>query len=257
MHYSKDIIINATWQLTPGYSTLSDIFGSLDAVFALTGKKITTEVIRVEHEGVHYYVKRYHEAGKGLLRKYFGTPRIKNEWQNLQWFEKWGINTAPVVGYGMQTAFGGFVRGAMITREIPDSTDLRQLVRENDARLKSKDWVNNVSKQLAQITRTLHDHRFIHNDLKWRNILVDNHDRIYLIDCPLGGFWRGRLLKHRIIKDFATLDRVAKSKLSRTQRLRFYLQYAGHAYLTQADKEFLTRLLNRKIRRIRHDKEGH
>ncbi len=193
---------------------------------------------------MRYYIKRYHKAGKGL-RKYFGTPRIQSEWQNLQWFEQWGIHTAPIVGYGMQTAFGRFVRGAMITQEIPNTTDLEQLAQDNDVRLQDSNWVDKIGAQLAGITRTLHDHRFIHNDLKWRNVLVDDHDRLYLIDCPLGDFWRGSLLRHRILKEIANLDRIAKYKLRRTQRLRFFLQYAGHGRLTLSDKKMLRRLLSR------------
>jgi Ser/Thr protein kinase RdoA (MazF antagonist) len=133
----------------------------------------------------------------------------------------------------------------MITREIPNTIDLEQLAQDNDTRLQDRAWINKISAQLAGITRTLHDHRFIHNDLKWRNVLVDDHDRLYLIDCPLGDFWRGNLLQHRIIKDIANLDRIAKYKLSRTQRLRFFLKYTGHSRLTSADRKMLRRLFSR------------
>lgn len=225
----------------------------MDAVFALTGEPITqdalSEVIRIERAGVGYYVKRYRKAGKGL-RRYFGRPRIKNEWESLQWFATWGIPTAPVVAYGMQHSFGKFIRGAMVTQEIPNTIDLAQLARKNDARLKNRVWLNQISLQLAKIARTLHDNRFIHNDLKWRNLLVDDQNKVYLIDCPLGGFWRGQLLKYRIIKDIANLDRVARYKLSRTQRLRFFLQYLGHTHLTDADKKMLSLLLTRPRGRV-------
>lgn len=145
----------------------------------------------------------------------------------------------------MQSSFGRFVRGAMITREISNTTDLEQLALSDDARLQDRAWVANISMQLAQIMRTLHQHRFIHSDLKWRNVLVDDHDQLYLIDCPLGAFWRGALLRHRILKDIANLDRVARYKLSRTQRLQFFLQYAGHSRLTPEDKKMLRRLFSR------------
>ncbi len=198
---------------------------------------------------MRYYVKRYRKAGKGL-RKYFGTPRIQNEWQNLEWFTKWGIATAPLVAYGMQRSFGRFIRGAMVTQEIPNAIDLAQLARKNDARLQDRAWVNQISLQLAAIARTLHENRFIHNDLKWRNLLVDDQNKLYLIDCPLGGFWRWQLLKYRMVKDIANLDRVAKYKLSRTQRLRFYLQYLGRARLTDSDKKMLSLLLTRPRGRV-------
>ena len=44
------------------------------------------------------------------------------------------------------------------------------------------------------------------------------------------------MLRHRLIKDLACLDKVAKYHLSATQRLRFYLQYRGHQRLDSRDK---------------------
>ena len=51
----------------------------------------------------------------------------------------------------------------------------------------------------------MHDHNFTHNDLKWRNLLIDDQQTLYLIDCPNGDFWRGFWLKYRITKDFPNL----------------------------------------------------
>jgi hypothetical protein len=51
------------------------------------------------------------------------------------------------------------------------------------------------------------------------------------------------VLRYRIIKDLACLDKVAKYKLSNTQRLRFYLQYSGHARLNQADKKQIRKIV--------------
>ncbi len=51
------------WNLAPDYRALHGDFGSLDAVFALQGRRLTSdplsEVILIEREGVRYYVKRY------------------------------------------------------------------------------------------------------------------------------------------------------------------------------------------------------
>ncbi|SDG58788.1 Lipopolysaccharide kinase (Kdo/WaaP) family protein [Pseudomonas benzenivorans] len=217
----------------------------LDAVFALQGERITldmlSEVIRIERAGVRYYVKRYWGAGKGL-RRYLGRPRVKAEWQNLKHFAKWGIPTAPIVAYGLERRVGAFVRGALITRELPRTEDLALLARRDDPRLGDAGWVDGVSRQLARATRTLHDHHFTHNDLKWRNLLVDDQGALFFIDCPTGAFWWGPLLRYRIVKDLACLDKVAKYQLSRSQRLRFYLQYRGRQRLNAGDK--------RRIRQI-------
>ncbi|HSI25145.1 MAG TPA: lipopolysaccharide kinase InaA family protein [Methylotenera sp.] len=243
------------WQLTGSGIQLVNIFGNLDAIFTLKGQKITqdkvSDVIKVVHEDVNYYVKRYTSAGKGLKR-FFGKPRVQGEWENLQWFAQWGIPTVNLIGYGLEKKWGLFQRGAIVTQELPQTINLAQLANQqglSDARL-----VRKISIQLAKITRTLHAYKFIHNDLKWRNILIDNNHQVYLIDCPLGDFWSGELLNYRIVKDLKTLDICAKRYLSQTQRMRFFLDYMNSPRLTADNKQLLLRLLQRRSRR--HDKQS-
>jgi len=223
------------------------VFPSLDAVFALAGDAVSrdpqSEVLRVEHTGIGYYVKRYWRAGKGL-RRWLGRPRVVAEWQNLDYyFARWGVPAAVVVAYGCERCFGLFKRGALVTREVAGTSDLATLARDGDARLHDAAWVRNVSVQLADATQRMHAQRFAHNDLKWRNLLVDEEGKVFFIDCPSGAFWRGAFLRHRIVKDLACLDKLARVHLSRSQRLRFYLRYAGHARLTAADKRRIRRVL--------------
>lgn len=235
------------WRLSDELpATLAAELVDLEQVFALQGKRLTrdplSEVILIEREGVRYYVKRYWGAGKGL-RRYVGRPRVKAEWQNLKCFAKWGIPTATIVGYGLERKAGAFERGALITRELENTQDLALLAKTRDARLKDGGWVRHISQQLAAATRTLHDHHFAHNDLKWRNLLVNERGELFFIDCPTGGFWWGPLLRYRIVKDLACLDKVAKHQLSRTQRLRFYLQYSGRAQLAEGDKRRIGKIV--------------
>lgn len=236
----------AQWKLNPDYQHLTTVFGNLDAIFSLEGERITkdrvSEVIKINVNSTHYYIKRYWDAGKGI-RKVLGKPRIKNEWQNMQRFRKWGIPTAEVVAFGLERDKGFFVRGAMITKEIPNTIDLAQLVNIHDPRLHDFHWVNNISLQLAKNTRKMHDHNFAHNDLKWRNLLVDDQGKLFFIDCPTGAFWYGYMLSFRRIKDLACLDKVAKYQLTRTQRLRFYLQYKERPRLNAKDKQRIRRIV--------------
>lgn len=241
------------WRVLPGVdAAAAERFADLDTVFALEGeivaKDSTTRTVRIEVDGRRYYVKRYHGLGKKPLRRWFGTPRVQLEWLNLQYFAEWGIPTARLVACGLERQGGRFVRGALITEEIPATTDLGRLARSHDPRLKSQSWRDGVSAQIANIARRLHERRFAHGDLKWRNLLVDASGKVFLIDCPSGGFWWPPFLEYRIVKDLACLDKVAKRQLSRTQRLRFYLDYAQKKKLDAADK--------RRIRRIAGFFEG-
>ncbi|HAK90571.1 MAG TPA: heptose kinase, partial [Massilia timonae] len=174
----------SAWTLAAGTGAdAAAAFAGLDSVFVLEGEPIArdplSEVIRVERGGLRYYVKRYWAAGKGL-RRYLGRPRVKAEWQNLKHFEQWGIPVAPLVAWGLERRAGAFVRGALITLEVPSTVDMAAMAKNNDPRLADRCWVERVSRQVAQATRTLHDHGFAHNDLKWRNLLVNDAGELFL-----------------------------------------------------------------------------
>lgn len=236
------------WRLLPdAREDEATRFADLDAVFALQGEVIArapiSEVVRVETGPGRYYVKRYSGLGTKPLRRSVATPRVQKEWRNLLRFAAWGLPTARIVGYGLERRLGRFVRGALVTAEIPRTTDMAQLARTDDPRLRDRRWCDGISAQLAAATRCLHRHRFAHGDLKWRNLLVDDAGRLYLIDCPSGGFWWPPFLEYRIVKDLACLDKVAKYHLSRTQRLRFYLDYAQKTRLDASDKRRLRKIV--------------
>ncbi|MEY1662252.1 lipopolysaccharide kinase InaA family protein [Isoalcanivorax beigongshangi] len=237
----------ANWQLHPAYQALVPEFHSLDQVFALAGTPVTrdpiSDVIRIERHGIGFYIKRYwnrnHRRG---WRDYLRHPRVQREWENLARFAAWHIPTASVVANGLERRQWGFVRGAMITREIASTESLATLAERADPRFDQPGWVARISRQVADITRTLHRQRFAHNDLKWRNLLVDHNDIVYLIDCPTGTFWRGPFLQHRIAKDLACLDKLGRRHLSSAQRLAFYRHYRGNAPLTARHRRQLAKV---------------
>ncbi|MDR0634467.1 MAG: lipopolysaccharide kinase InaA family protein [Azoarcus sp.] len=237
------------WRLLPPYDDgeTARAFGSLAAVFALDGEKIScdpqSEVIRLEVGGARYYIKRYRRAGKNPLRRWLVRPRVRAEWENLLAFAAWGIPCATVVAHGLERRAGFFVRGALITRELTGAVDLARLACEDDPRLRSRAWLAAVIPQAARIARTIHAHGFVHNDLKWRNLLVDDTPTLYLIDCPGGEYWLGPFLRYRIVKDLACLDKIARHRLSRAWRLRFFHAYTGEARLTATDKNTIRRIL--------------
>jgi tRNA A-37 threonylcarbamoyl transferase component Bud32 len=239
------------WHVTPAFrnTTAAQAFSSLEAAFAAEGEYITSSsinrVIRVQVAGHVFYLKTYSAGGK-KLKRWFGRSRVRAEWENLLFFDRLGIPVPPVVAYGQQTCCGMFQKGAIITAEVPHTRDLYGLHRENDPLLADRRWVACVSQQVASHTRRLHWERFGHVDLKWRNILVTTTEppRVFFIDCPAGRIRRGPTARRWFAKDLACLDTVAQKRLSRTQRLRFYMTYGRLQRLGPVDKRKIRKILN-------------
>ena len=231
-------------------------FSSLDKVFELNGDSITQDkisnVIRVEADKKKYYVKRYFSGGNHL-RRWIGRPRVESEWRNLHLFLAWNIPTVRVIAYGQERVLGFFCRGAVITEELTGAIDLARLAKLGYPILRQKNTFRNLSAQIANIARRLHMHHFTHNDLHWRNLLFDEtNGRVHLIDCPSGEFWwKGPLLDYRIAKDLATLDKFAQIYLTRTQRLRFYLDYKEINKLETKDKHCIKQIVKAYQHRLR------
>ncbi|HDZ57067.1 MAG TPA: heptose kinase [Pseudomonas xinjiangensis] len=238
------------WTLNPEYATGDSgrLFADLNTVFALEGELITSDPISTVHKvwvgNRYYYVKRYTGAGKNL-RRYIGRPRVQAEWENLLNFHAWGIPSVKVVGFGLERHSNIFHRGALITEDLAGTADMANIAKGGDPRFSNPEWVDHVSRQIAHATRMMHDQKFAHNDLKWRNILVDKktYPDVYLIDCPGGSFWLGPMLGYRIVKDLACLDKLGKRVLSRSQRLRFYCDYKGSKRLSADNKKQIRAVL--------------
>jgi tRNA A-37 threonylcarbamoyl transferase component Bud32 len=234
------------WQIDPNLvrSESARAFQTLESVFALRGEKITTGDLgatsRARIKGRDFYVKLYRKAGKGV-RRWIGRSRLRGEWENLLQFQEWGIPCARLVAYGLEKRGPFFLHGAIVTEGLPETSDLAELAKKNDSRLKNPRWVSAVSQQVAASARVMHRHNFAHGDFKWRNLLVTAGEppRLYLIDCPAGAFWFRPFLQYRKNKDIACLDKVAKNILTRTQRMRFYLDYLEKGKLSARDKKQL------------------
>jgi tRNA A-37 threonylcarbamoyl transferase component Bud32 len=235
---------------------VGNTFGNFDQTFELRGEGISeseqSEVFKTEVEGKVFYVKRYIKTlGVG---SWFGFSRLCMEVRNLGLFAQLGIATSPLVAYGEKRFLLKTLRGVLVTEAVENALDLEELVSEHPAILDDKNWYKETARQLAQITAKLHGEKFCHNDMHWRNILVRNWQTtpdVYLIDCPAGKHFSGWLLKYRILKDLANLDKNAHQYFTRTQRLRFFKYYRQVDKLTASDKNMIYDILKHKAHRIR------
>ncbi|MFW5450644.1 MAG: lipopolysaccharide kinase InaA family protein [Methylophagaceae bacterium] len=248
------------WIIFPPWKNtlIEQHFPSINEVFKLKANIISSsaqsEIFSYELDGQHYFVKRYFRSMG--LGSWFGFSRLRVEARNQHWFNKMNVPAARVVAYGEQSFLLKTIKGILITEGIDNVRDLMDIANHQSDKFADKAWQNAIIFQLAHITAVLHQNRFCHNDLHWRNILVQENEtdrtpKVFLIDCPSGKrlFWP--LLQYRQLKDLANLDKIAPSYLSRTQRLRFFKQYRQITILSAKDKTMIGDILSHKTNRIK------
>jgi len=110
---------------------------------------------------------------------------------------------------------------------------------------KNATWRRKIMYKLAACLFNMHDKKFIHYDLHWRNILVTQDivdPDIFLIDIPHGKI-RTYRKKYGVQRDLFCLYKNASQFLSRSDMLRFFLLYKKIGHLAQDDKKQIYKLL--------------
>jgi tRNA A-37 threonylcarbamoyl transferase component Bud32 len=247
-----------TWRVfSPWNKTAVELcFSSMRAVFQLDGKIISkssqSEIFSQNIDGKTYFVKRYFRSKN--IGSWLGFSRFQNELRNQLWFNQQGIPSARVVAFGEHRMLLKILKGVLITEGVNDTQELAEIAKKTPEKFAEKHWRDAIIAQLADITAQLHHARFCHNDLHWRNILVQqtstNHEaKIFLIDCPSGKKLTWPFLNYRKLKDLANLDKLAPTYLSRTQRLAFFLAYRDINKLTPKDKIMVREVMQHKENR--------
>ena len=188
-------------------------------------------------------------AGKPLLvffKQYaFATPswkflgrasKARREFENYEVFQRLSISSAERVACGEQRDWMGRLRRAFIvTQAVPNASTLLEFVPKHcpDAtNPERKKMRAAIVTQLAGMTRRIHEANFFHNDLFWRNILVQfspgAEPKLCWIDCPRGKFrsWFFRPY-HARLRDLAALDQPSEKFFSRRERITFVKLYLG------------------------------
>lgn len=242
--------------ISPEFSetAVGEKFSSLKKIISCDGEKITGDPIshvkRVFFQDKFYYVKIYTAAGKnisrGCIREYIGESKVSSEWKNLLILQDLGIPTPKIVAYGQKYKLGMYKVGALVTEEVADTADLENHVRSHPELVHDKKWLFSVLEQVADYTRRMHEAKFIHKDLNWRNILVTitGKPKIYFIDCPSGRYVSPLFFARGQIRDLAHLDKVGRQLLSKTDLLKFYKFYRQCKKLTREDKVFIAKIHN-------------
>ena len=164
-----------------------------------------------------------------------------------------GINTAKVVAFGEQKKFLLEKRSFCITEQIPNAESIERRLPDcfNHTNSQNRSMRNKFINELAQSIKTFHNTGFRHMDLYFSHIFYDDKNSFYLIDLSRV-FKPAIMTEYYRVKDISQLFYSASSKyFSNTDRLRFYFAYADCDHLSDTDKSFIKKVIN-KVRRIEH-----
>ena len=187
----------------------------------------TSQVFRISTSKGNLVFKRYTPA---KWRFFLRASKASYEWRGLKSFGEIGIPVPELVAFGEDRQYGRLVAGYIVASEIPEASDLERYAVQNwfpcGAEDKERIFAE-IREQLFQLIKKSHAHNLYHQDLNWRNILVNKENgklKLWWIDCPRftsGVFNR----KHSILVDLSCISRVALSMMNRSQRFRSLLMF--------------------------------
>lgn len=148
-----------------------------------------------EYRGMALVHKRYRRGG--LLGRFIhdayryrrlGCTRMWSEFQLLGELCAMGLPVPQPVAARCQLTAGLLYRGDLITRQIPDTRTLSE--RLEDTALDRQTWL-----AIGAMIARFHTHQVYHSDLNAHNILIDQDNRMFLIDFDKGAIRSGNQWK--------------------------------------------------------------
>jgi tRNA A-37 threonylcarbamoyl transferase component Bud32 len=259
MSSRENVTIAPEWQellRQRGLLTVDAVYRLLEGTVLKGGK--ATELRRVEfrdEKQTHvFYIKKYWYPTfklrwSGFYRgTFFGISKVRREYENLAQLREWGLDAPSPAAYGEERRNRWLYRSYLISEGVPSPLPLDLFIRDVLPAMSAPERQNQrreLIQNLADYTCRMHEHRFVHYDYFWRNILLSGKSfaHFYLIDSHKGRCWKSSGELRGRAKDLATLDSPAHRYFRRSERLRFFLAYRGHARLTPADKDLLRLVL--------------
>ena len=154
-----------------------------------------TSVAPAQLDGIGSVVVKYYRRG-GLMRyiikqRYLklGKTRAQREFELLQTVSNLGLNVPQPIAYAHCGRL--LYRAWLITREIKHPLSLARLCLIDEKRAQ-----RTMKSVIAQISRLI-DHNLLHVDLHPGNVVVDQKDRVFLLDFDKGKVYKGNKTKLR------------------------------------------------------------
>lgn len=213
-----------------------------------------------------FFVKRYlyprwRNRLRGMFRgTFFGRHRGRAEFELLAQMRVLGLSSVRPVACGARR-IGHFVSACyLVTEEVPESRNLTVFARDlarGRVRL-SLAQRRDVLTRLAQQVAEMHAAEFAHGQLFWRNILVriglsGDAEFFFLDPRPGQGGKRLRRKPRWWLLELAHLAASAGAFTTRTERLRFLVEYHSARQIPGDLRDSITRIERLAERWSRHE----
>jgi tRNA A-37 threonylcarbamoyl transferase component Bud32 len=234
---------------------------SVESVLADPGDHLaawsrTSDTIRHQLSDCALYIKRYHyprwkQRVRGMFRgTFFKASRARCEYRTLMLMRQLGIHAVRPVAFG-ERRHGHFVSSCFIISEaVPDAMSLATFIKRfshHPETSRARGARREILTSLARQVRHMHEAGFVHRDLFWRNVLIrslpDDRFEFYFLDASVGK--RIRLQQRRqesIVRDVAAMGVLAPDFCSKSDQLRFLLEYLNTSSLDAEDRQWLRRV---------------
>ncbi len=254
-----------------GLTSLDAVF-SFDAAKNLSKKNLASFRSRLQFEidapgssrPATVFLKRYDAPpAVAQLRNWLAARGRKScamqEYASMSALAAAGIGIPRPICWGQQWGILFEKRSFIITEKVPSAEALeRKLPRCFNAPATKENLQRRREfiLKLACFIKKFHETGYRHRDLYLSHIFCSNKSEFFLID--LARVFRPLVLGRRFqIKDLAQVYYSAPGRhFSRTDRLRFYLAYAGQGKLTRQDKPFIREVIA-KVQRIARRERKH
>lgn len=175
-------------------------------------------------DGMTVYIKRYPKLRKpGLLSRSSAPSPAKREWMALTMLGHAKVPTIRPLALLEQCEGKHAVRAALVTLGLDAPQTLEDIARVNPAPTRK----HAITRELARITRLMHDAGVNHRDYYLVHIRVGAGDQLFITDLNRADL-RKVVPERWIVKDLAALHFSASARhVSKADRARFLTAYTG------------------------------
>jgi heptose I phosphotransferase len=215
---------------------------------------------RLHLGGRSIYIKKHFFPGIAEILKNLLRLRVPlgafNEWQALLAFHANNIPTMTPIGAGRKPFFWKIDKESfLLTDDLGETNRLEDFLKVNcttPCRGTVLEKKRRILKNLADITRKMHHSGINHRDYYLCHILMDNRERLYVIDLHRVSV-RDKVGKRWMVKDLAALlFSSLEVPVTHGQRLAFYKRYMQINRLSADDKTLIRLIVRKCIKIARH-----